>query len=183
MEAIFKKYEDAGTDKNTTHSYLDAYERAFESKRQEPVRLLEIGVFSGGSLCAWGDYFSHPESEIVGLDITTVHLRFDLSNPKLKMMILNATKAEDVANIEGDFDFIIDDGSHILRDQVVSFKLLNSRIRTGGAYIIEDIQSIDDAQVLLTMGEMAGWDAELVDTRQKKGRYDDIMIIYTLKMK
>lgn len=99
------------------------------------------------------------------------------------MMILNATKAEDVANIEGDFDFIIDDGSHILRDQVVSFKLLSSRIRAGGAYVIEDIQSMDDAQILLTMGEMAGWDAELIDTRQKKGRSDDVMIIYRLKMK
>lgn len=55
MEEIFKRYEEGGTDKNTIHSYLPAYERVFRAKQHDTIRLLEIGVFSGGSLRAWAD--------------------------------------------------------------------------------------------------------------------------------
>jgi demethylmacrocin O-methyltransferase len=184
MEDIFKRYEgevNTGTDKNTTHSYLAAYERVFEPKRHDAVRVLEIGVFTGGSLRAWADYFDHADSEIIGLDINPNLVRFDLSTPKIKTMVLDATNREAITRLNGEFDFIIDDGSHALRDQVLSFSLLKSRIRTGGAYIIEDVQSMDDARVLMTIGEENDWNAELSDTRHIKGRYDDLMIIYTKK--
>lgn len=184
MEEIFKRYEgivDMGTDKNTTHSYLAAYERVFEPKRHDAVRLLEIGVFTGGSLRAWADYFDHSDSEIIGLDINPNVVRFDLSTPKIKTMVIDATNRDALNELDGQFDFIIDDGSHALRDQVVSFKLLKSRIRPGGAYIIEDVQSMADADILMTMGDEDEWATELVDTRHVKGRYDDLMIIYTKK--
>lgn len=184
MEEIFKRYEgvvNTGTDKNTTHSYLAAYERVFEPKRHEAVRVLEIGVFTGGSLRAWADYFDHSDSEIIGLDINPNLVRFDLNTPKIKTMLLDATNPDAVNQIDGQFDFIIDDGSHALRDQLASLHLLGGRIREGGAYIIEDVQSIDDAQVLMTAGSETGWTVELSDTREIKGRYDDLMIIYTKK--
>lgn len=180
MEKIFERYEGEvhmGTDKNTTHSYLAAYERVFEPKRHEPVRLVEIGVYTGGSLRAWADYFDHDESEIIGLDINPNLVRFDLSTPKIKTMILDATNREAVNRLEGSFDFIIDDGSHALRDQIRSFMLLKSRMKPDGAYIIEDVQSLDDADTLMTMARDGGWAPELVDTRHIKGRYDDLMII------
>jgi hypothetical protein len=184
MEEVFLKWSGGcvdGTDKNTTHSYLPAYERVFSPLRDDKIRLLEIGVFSGGSLRAWADYFTHDESEIIGLDINPHLVRFDLSTPKIKTMILNATKSEDTNRLEGTFNFIIDDGSHALRDQIASFKLLGDRIRPGGAYIIEDVQSMDDVEVLMTLGREMGWEVELSDTRHVKGRYDDLMIIYTKK--
>lgn len=180
MDAIFKKYEGevhTGTDKNTTHSYLAAYERVFEPKRHDPVRLVEIGVFTGGSLRAWADYFDHPDSEIIGLDINPHLVKFDLSTPKIKTMVLDATNREAVNRLEGAFDFVIDDGSHALRDQMASYLLFKSRIRPGGAYIIEDIQSMDDANMLMTLAEDGGATAELIDTRHVKGRYDDIMLV------
>jgi cephalosporin hydroxylase len=184
MEEIFKRYEgvvNVGTDKNTTHSYLAAYERVFEPKRHEAVRVLEIGVFTGGSLRAWADYFDHADSEIVGLDINPNLVAFDLAVPKVKTMLLDATNPEAVSQLEGEFDFIIDDGSHALRDQLASLHLLGGRIRSGGAYIIEDVQNIEDAQVLMAAGSETGWAVELSDTRHVKGRYDDLMIIYTKK--
>ena len=180
MEEILKRYEGevhTGTDKNTTHSYLEAYERVFKPKRHDPVRIVEIGVFTGGSLRAWADYFDHAESEIIGLDINPHLVRFDLSTPKIKTMILDATNREAVNRLEGSFDFVIDDGSHALRDQMASYLLLKSKMRPGGAYIIEDIQSMDDANMLKTLAEDGGASAELVDTRHVKGRYDDLMLV------
>lgn len=182
MEEVFRKWAGevhSGTDKGTTHAYLEEYEKVFSPRRADKIRLLEIGVYTGASLNAWADYFTNDETEIVGIDINPYILKFKLDNPKIKMHVGNATIKADLEKIEGTFDFIIDDGSHALRDQMVSFVLLNSRLNAGGAYIIEDIQSMDDVHILQTAAEEAGWTAKLVDTRAVKGRYDDLMLVIT----
>ena len=173
MEEIFSRYD---TDKNTIHSYAAAYERVFESKRYDAIRLLEIGVWAGASLRVWADYFEHTDSEIIGLDINS---NFESDTPKIKMMVLDATDSGAVSRLEGQFDIIIDDGSHILRDQMRSFNILKDRVPVGGVYIIEDIQSIENAEILMALGVDSGWTVELSDTRHLKGRWDDIMVIYT----
>jgi ubiquinone/menaquinone biosynthesis C-methylase UbiE len=48
--------------------YLEIYERHFERYRGTDVHVLEIGVFGGGSLQMWKDYFG-PQSQIFGVDI------------------------------------------------------------------------------------------------------------------
>ena len=45
------------SDKGSMHSYIEFYERYFSSKR-DSVRLLEIGMMTGGSLHLWQKYFS-----------------------------------------------------------------------------------------------------------------------------
>jgi hypothetical protein len=41
----------------------------------------------------------------------------------------------------GPLDIIIDDGSHINRDVLTSFHYLFPGLRTGGFYVIEDLQT------------------------------------------
>lgn len=41
------------------------------------------------------------------------------------------------------FDFILDDGSHRLEDQVKSFMLLYNYLEVGGIYLIEDVLSFN----------------------------------------
>jgi len=179
MDAIFTKYQGSiyeGTDKGVTHSYLGTYERLFGPRRTDPIRLLEIGICTGGSLLAWAEYFTSPETEIVGLDVTFDLLKFDLSqNPKVTAHLMDAR----VQAPEGQFDFIIDDGSHYLNDQVRSFLLLKKSLKPGGTYIIEDVYSQGDAEALVRLGKMHGFSAELVDLRQAKGRWDDVMVVFT----
>src|ERR1700730_8454263 len=50
------------------HHYFDIYERHFKRFRGCDVRVLEIGIFSGGSLEMWREYFG-PRSQIYGIDI------------------------------------------------------------------------------------------------------------------
>jgi SAM-dependent methyltransferase len=160
-----------------THSYLETYERLFGPRRTDPVRLLEIGICTGGSLLAWAEYFTSPETEIVGLDVTFDLLKFDLSqNPKVTAHLMDAR-----VQIPGGglFDFIIDDGSHYLNDQVRSFLLLKKSLKPGGTYIIEDVYSQGDAEALVRLGKIHGFSAELVDLRQAKGRWDDVMVVFT----
>lgn len=96
------------------------------------------GYKPGGSLRAWRDYF--PLAQITGIDpqpdtqITdewhiTTHLGY-------------STRPEDVArHIQGNFDIIIDDGSHHPDDQMATLRNLWSHVRKGGLYVIEDIYS------------------------------------------
>lgn len=48
--------------------YFDIYHRHFASYRGRPITLVEFGVFHGGSLQMWKQYFG-PQARIVGVDI------------------------------------------------------------------------------------------------------------------
>ena len=48
--------------------YLERYDPILEPWVDQPVTLLEIGVYKGGSLLLWRDYF--PSGTIVGVDIS-----------------------------------------------------------------------------------------------------------------
>jgi|SRR5664279_3665289 len=95
-------------------SYMRSYARLLEHRRQEALRILELGVFSGASLLIWRDYLPH--AQIVGVDI---------SDPPSR--ILNLDRVHFVQGSQydpiileraaalagGKFDLILDDASHI----------------------------------------------------------------------
>src|SRR5271166_3915885 len=56
-----------GTDKQSNHSYGDAYETIIGSLRTEANLVMEIGVADGSSLLAWREVF--PFATCVGMDI------------------------------------------------------------------------------------------------------------------
>ena len=69
------KLIDAGkydTDKAEHPHYLRAYEDYFRPLLDKEVRLLELGVYKGGSLLLWRDYFER--GLIVGLDLQPIKL-------------------------------------------------------------------------------------------------------------
>jgi cephalosporin hydroxylase len=123
-----------GTDKASDgHDYLKIYQQIMPAMR--PVKLLEIGWFDGASMKTWRSYL-HEESTIVGVDIEPkksiggVHFRR-----------ADATTLEIVPVVDefAPFDFIIDDGSHLSPDVIMSFTMLWSVVAPGGYYIVEDL--------------------------------------------
>ena len=60
--------DDTLTDKNTTHSYIEAYEELFSAKKETATHVLEIGIGpympNGGSILMWAGYFSQAKAEI-----------------------------------------------------------------------------------------------------------------------
>ena len=149
MEEIFRKYEAVscgdGTDKTTCHSYIPIYEKVFKKFKHKPIRLLEIGVCSGASVVAWEEYFTHPDREIHGIDITDECLKFNLKN----FRVLDGTKEETPDILGGTWDIIIDDGSHYPLDQMKTLRLFQNRLRDDGIYVIEDILVEDFAHNLI----------------------------------
>src|ERR1043165_1425296 len=58
------------TDKAEHGHYLRNYEQYFQPLLDQDVKLLELGVYKGGSLLLWRDYFE--KGLIVGLDDSPV---------------------------------------------------------------------------------------------------------------
>ncbi|MFF4403292.1 hypothetical protein [Streptomyces sp. NPDC001404] len=134
------------SDKWGGHWYTPHYERHFGARRDQRVKLLEIGVggyhapdVGGASLLMWKHYFRR--GLVYGLDVfdksaldepRKLTVRGDQSDPEF----LNA-----LAKRIGPLDIVIDDGSHRSSDVITSFRTLFPHLRPGGLYVIEDLQT------------------------------------------
>ncbi len=122
-------------------SYLKEYNRLFDSYRNKPVRLLEIGVQNGGSLEIWSKYFSNAE-KLVGCDINPDCARLDFEDQRIAVVVGDANSdaaQEAVLGHAPAFDVIIDDGSHRSSDIVKSFARYFPHVADGGLFIAEDL--------------------------------------------
>jgi hypothetical protein len=51
---------------------------------------------------------------------------------------------------EFEWDLIVDDGGHTMRQQQLAFRLLWPKVKTGGFFIMEDLHTSTDAQRIPT---------------------------------
>ena len=129
--------------------YFDIYEEHFSGllKRRQargvqgPLRVLEIGVWPGGSLELWRNYFGE-EAVIFGVEINPEHLQ--LSDDVAQVRIGSQSDPsflEKVVDEMGGVDIVIDDGSHIADDVLSSLRTLFPKLSSPGIYIIEDLHT------------------------------------------
>lgn len=136
-----------GTDKAADHWFTPHYHRRFESLRDVPIRLLEIGVggyadptAGGESLRMWRDYFTNPDAKIVGIDIYEKDLGIDGVDVRT-VDATNPGQLRELGEEFGPFDIVIDDGSHIPNDVMQAWIVLWDHLTTPGWYAIEDLQT------------------------------------------
>ena len=183
LESIYLPWSDPDGygDKGTAHSYIPVYEKIFSPYRDKRISLLEIGLAFGQSLEVWGKFFSN--GKIYGVDVSEFQIYSDRFKPggykndeRFKIWIEDATKPS-FKEVIGDltFDIIIDDGSHLIQDQISTFAMLKDLVNPGGVYVIEDIDNIDQ---YATAFELIKKDCEIIDLRIKKGRWDDVLVVY-----
>ena len=137
-----------GTDKGTAnhgHCYTVLYHELLDELSKRHVKMLEIGVadprFPGASLKMWKEYF--PDIELIGYDINPDAKDFEKEGVSVFIGDQNnPTHLEEcIKTYGGDFDIIIDDGSHYGEHIVTSFKTLYPHLKEGGIYIIEDLHA------------------------------------------
>ncbi len=124
------------SDKSTKHYFTIAYELFLYSLRQQPVRLLEIGVLNGASLKMWAEYF--PLGEIFGADIANKK-QFDTD--RIKTFIADQADPAQLSQLPKLLDIIIDDGGHTMKQQQISLLSLFGHLKPRGMYIIEDLHT------------------------------------------
>ena len=173
LKEIWKQHAGVTSDKDTSHSYIDVYEKLFAPYRNGPTRLLEIGVGWGDCLVGWKHYF--PNGEIVGLDHDPHHAVSRIGTGF--RVVKGDSRCVDVQKLFPNemFDIIIDDGDHSIDAQVKTFGVFRELVKPGGIYIVEDIERIENAPRL----GFADLGFEILDLRdQRDGRVDNIMAIW-----
>jgi hypothetical protein len=102
---------------------------------------LEIGVSHGGSLQLWRKFFG-PDATIVGIDVDPRCAAFDDDVATVRIGSQNDTDflTSIVAEIGG-VDVVVDDGSHVARDQRAAFATLFPLLSSGGVYVVEDLHT------------------------------------------
>ena len=139
----------ANTDRSGAfHAYTETYDKLFTPLRDQPIRLLEMGVLNGAGLQMWSWYFTNPETEIIGIDIHPEWCR-TIVDPRVKVM---GASYYDPAfwDANGDFDLCIDDSNHITSAQVDAFNLGWGHVKPGGMWIVEDTHSVYSTQLTNT---------------------------------
>ena len=124
--------------------YFDIYQRHFSKFVGKDVHVLEIGVYSGGSLEMWRDYFG-PRSHIYGVDIENACKSYE--NEYTKIFIGDQADCKFWESFKKSvpmLDILIDDGGHQTEQQMVTLEEMLPHLRPGGVYLCEDIHGINN---------------------------------------
>jgi hypothetical protein len=124
--------------------YFDIYDRHFRKFCGREVHILEIGIYSGGSLDMWKDYFG-PKCHIYGVDISPRCKSHERQGVKVFIgdqsdPVFWADFRKQVPRI----DIVVDDGSHAAYDQVISIEQLLPHVSPGGVYLVEDLTGSEE---------------------------------------
>lgn len=139
------------------HFIRDLYPLYFEPIRQDLKTIVELGVWKGGSVKAFHDYF--PNTHVIGVDIdlticAACGLPDPVKFPRITLVEGNQGDSKDMDVLGkkyGPFPVIIDDAGHKYSQQVTSFEALWPHVSPGGLYFVEDVfyKSRGYAQLLL----------------------------------
>lgn len=119
--------------------YFEIYNRHFGRFRDRTVRVLEIGIYSGGSLEMWKHYFG-PRCQVYGVDTEPACKAYE--NDSTKVFIGNQGDRNFWKRFKEEvpvLDIVIDDGSHIAEHQIITFEELFPYLQPSGVFLCEDV--------------------------------------------
>ena len=140
-----------GTDKADDHRFTEFY-YDYCVKYTSP-KLLEVGVSGGHSLNMWSQFY--PTGEIVGMDIDISPFisrqRIPYNAASMEVKIGNITvysgdqenKYDLLKSLKyhKEYDIIVDDGGHTMKQQQITLGTLFPYVKSGGIFIMEDLHT------------------------------------------
>src|SRR5260370_5130194 len=129
--------EGPGIDK-WTH-YFDIYQRHFSKFVGREVHVLEVGIYSGGSLMMWKEFFG-TGCRVYGVDIDEACTAY--KGDKIEVFIGDQADRSFWARVRQavpTLDILIDDGGHYPEQQRITLEEMLPHLRPGGVYLCEDI--------------------------------------------
>jgi len=122
------------------HDYAIHYDNIL--KQLDVSLMLEIGVSWGASIKMWDEFFDK-KVLIYGVDINESRFKKkNIETDNIKIFIGDQGNISFLNRFKDtSFDFIVDDGSHRMKHQQISFKILFKFLRSGGVYVIEDLHT------------------------------------------
>ena len=139
------------------HGYQHIYEEFLGPLHCRPLNILEIGLGcnvgpsgAGKSLAMWLHYFPRATVSVFEFDRGCVEawraqdpmgIGADVLARRVTFFLGDQSSVADLqpALARGPYDFILDDGGHSFKQQIVSLGVLMPAVRPGGMYILEDL--------------------------------------------
>jgi hypothetical protein len=124
--------------------YFEIYHRHFAKFVGREVNIVEIGVFSGGSLGMWLDYFGSG-CRVYGVDIEPSCTAYETDS--IRIFIGDQASPAFWENFLGEvskIDIVVDDGGHLTNQQITTFESIFAHIDYGGVYLCEDIHGVSN---------------------------------------
>lgn len=154
------------TDKESTHHYLDVYDKLFVPFQDREINLLEVGYGEGGSIDLWLEYFKKANITVIDINDYFRHHRKNIS-----FIHENINRVLEIPSM---IDIAIDDGSHFVQDQIVFINLVYPKVNSGGLIIIEDVHDIENNKKYF---DELNIPFEIIDLR-KTGVHCSVLLIF-----
>src|SRR6516164_1594497 len=119
--------------------YFDIYHRHFQKFIGRDVGVMEIGIYSGGSLGMWREYFGD-RCQVYGVDIEPACLTYE--SDRIHVLIGDQSDRQFWARTRTAvprIDVLIDDGLHHPEHQIITLEEMLPHLSPGGVYLCEDI--------------------------------------------
>jgi hypothetical protein len=155
-----------GTDKVTTHHYnhsesfhhsmvlkptnFTVYEKYLEPIRDQPLKMLEIGLGCdmgygpGKSYYTWLEFLPNVDLYYIEYNKECVE-KWSQNMTNVKIFTGSQSDVDFlnkfINSSGGGFDIIIDDGGHTMEQQITSLEKLFPIVKPGGMYFCEDLQT------------------------------------------
>lgn len=138
-----KKYFDNNTNRviHKWEHYFEVYDRHLSPYRNREIVILEIGVFQGGSLQMWKNYFG-TKAKIYGIDIDPKCKEYEEEN--IEIFIGSQSDKNFLSELKKKIpkiDIVIDDGGHTMNQMKTSFFELYDHVKEDGIYALEDLHT------------------------------------------
>lgn len=127
---------------NKWSHYFDIYDCHFSRFRGKDIVVVEIGVWEGGSLLMWKDYFGE-NAKIYGIDWNPA-CAGKIVAPNIEILTGSQSDREFLNNLKlmlPKIDILIDDGGHYMDQQTITFEELFNHISDDGVYLCEDVHT------------------------------------------
>ena len=138
LEAYFRAHRQGRGIWKWLH-YFEIYHRHLQRFVNAEVHVLEIGIYSGGSLDMWKQYFG-PNCHLYGVDIEPACKAYE--DARTRVFIGDQSDREFWASFKREVprvDIVIDDGGHHPEQQITTLEEVLPHLRPGGVYLCEDV--------------------------------------------
>ena len=118
--------------------FFDIYHQHFQHLIDKECVIVEIGVFQGGSLQMWKNYFGK-KARIYGIDINPECKKFE--EDQIEIFIGSQSDGSFLESLKKEIpkiDLLIDDGSHRSSDIIRTFQHMRDHLKDEAIYVIED---------------------------------------------
>ena len=127
---IGKKYDtDKSSQRNNVtnyrhcHPYTLFYEGLFKNRKDEPLKIAELGILDGASVLMWKEYF--PNAEIYGFEYDNNlinNFKQNFNNDRVNLSYIDVTNKDSIVKAFSElnilYDVIIEDTTHQFEDQI-----------------------------------------------------------------